>query len=320
MNPQPRSGWISCLDYIFVLRPMLFYPGWSTLLAGYFIAAPANSKIFNWPLSTVDQAVVSLLLLSFAAVMGSSFILNQLQDVESDRQNKKLFIISGGWLKRKCLLAETAILTTLALGLAAVLNLSVALLIVLFFLITGLMYNFRPLALKDRPWGSLAANMIMGGLAFAIGWCAESKCSIKLAGDLLPYLFFNTALYLFTTLPDIEGDIQADKKTLAVIYGKTIIIRAAFILYLLGFACAVISGDELALVFNILSLPFFISSVIFLRVADTLRATKFGILFFALGICLHWPLYFLLMITGFYATKFYFHRRFNFNYPNFSGN
>ncbi len=320
MNPAPKSEWISWLDYIFVLRPMLFYPGWSTLLAGYFIAAANYSTVINWSLTNIDHAVVFTLLLSFAAVMGGSFILNQLQDVESDRQNKKLFIIGGGLLKRKYLVIETVILPVLALILALTLSLRVALLILSFFLVTGILYNFQPAAMKDRPWGSLAANMIMGGLAFAIGWCAVRSCSFRLIEDLLPYLFFNTALYLFTTLPDITGDIQVDKKTLAVIYGKTGIIRAAFVLYLLGFICALMAGDELALIFYVLSLPFFIINVVTGRIADTLRATKFGILFFALGICLHWPLYFLLMIAGFFATRFYFHRRFNFNYPNFSGN
>ncbi len=320
MNPAPKSKWISWLDYLFVLRPMLFYPGWSTLLAGYFIASSTNSPVINWPLTNIDYPTVFLLLLSFAAVMGSSFILNQLEDVESDRQNNKLFIISGGLLKRNYLVIETVMLTLLSLSLALILSLQIALLILSFFLITGILYNFQPVAMKDRPWGSLAANMIMGGLAFAIGWCAAQTCSFKLIEDLLPYLFFNTALYLFTTLPDIAGDIQADKKTLAVIFGKTGIIRAAFLLYLVGFICAVMFSDELALIFYVLSLPFFFMTVITNSIADTLRATKFGILFFALGICLHWPLYFLLMVTGFYASRFYFRRRFNFNYPNFSGN
>lgn len=321
MNPAPKSEWISWLDYIFVLRPMLFYPGWSTLLAGYFIASSPATPVINWSLTNINHPVVFTLLLSFAAVMGSSFILNQLHDIESDRQNNKLFIISGGLLQRKYLVIETVILTVLSLILALTLSLRIALLILSFFLITGVLYNFQPAAMKDRPWGSLAANMIMGGIAFAIGWCAaDLTCSFKLIEDLLPYLFFNTALYLFTTLPDIEGDIQADKKTLAVIYGRTVIIRAAFVLYLVGFVCALMAGDKLSLIFYILSLPFFIITVVADHIADTLRATKFGILFFALGICLHWPLYLLLMIAGFYATRFYFRRRFNFNYPNFSGN
>jgi 4-hydroxybenzoate polyprenyltransferase len=320
MNPAPNSEWISWLDYLFVLRPMLFYPGWSTLLAGFFIAGSADQSVVNWPLSNIDQRTIFTLLLSFAAVMGGSFILNQLEDVESDRQNKKLFIISGGLLKRNYLVVETIILTTLSLCLALTVNFRSTVLIVLFFMVTGILYNFHPLAMKDRPWGSLSANMMMGGLAFTVGWCALRPCSMDIIPDILPYLFFNTALYLFTTLPDIEGDIQANKKTLAVIYGRTGMVRAAFGLYSAGFICALVYTDLLALIFYALSLPFFVNTIFTNRIADTLRATKFGILFFALAICLHWPPYFLLMVTGFYATRFYFRRRFNFNYPNFSGN
>jgi 4-hydroxybenzoate polyprenyltransferase len=319
MNPTPKAGRISWLDYFFVLRPMLFYPGWSTLLAGYFIAAaPAGFKI-NWPVHNSNQQTLLILLASFAAVMGSSFILNQLNDIESDRQNNKLFIISNGLLKKHLLLLETCTLTIASIILALTLSMSVALLMLGFFVVTGIMYNYRPLAMKNRPWASLIANIIMGALAFVIGWCTARSGSWEWLRDILPYLFFNTALYLFTTLPDIDGDAQAYKKTLAVMYGKSMIIRSAFGLYLAGFICAVLLGDMLSMIFYALSLPFFVQTIISNRIEDTIRATKFGILFFALGICLYWPPYFLLMVIGFFTTRFYFRRRFNFNYPNFSG-
>ena len=320
MNPETKPGWISWLDYFFVLRPMLFYPGWSTLLAGYFIHSARTGYPINWPPEAVDQRTIFILLISFGSIMGGSFILNQIKDVVSDRQNKKLFIISGGLLDQRYLLLETISLTIVSVLLASTLNLSIALLTMVFFIVTGILYNFQPFSMKDRPWASLAANMIMGGLAFMIGWCAVSTCNPGLIKDLLPYLFFNTALYLFTTLPDVEGDIQAGKKTLAVLYGRQKIIRAAFILYLAGFIFAVILKDIQSLIFYICSIPFFIRTIMTYQVKDTLRATKYGILFFALTICLQWPVYFLLMVAGFYLTRLYFKYRFDFNYPNFSGN
>jgi len=319
MNPAPKAGWISWFDYFFVLRPMLFYPGWSTLLAGYFIATiPAGYKIYWFGLNG-HHLSICILLVSFAAVMGSSFILNQLEDVDSDRHNNKLFIISSGLLKKNLLLWEALLLTVLSIILSLTLRWSVALLNLVFFVVTGILYNYPPAVMKNRPWGSLLANIIMGGLAFAIGWSAARSGSLELLLDIMPYLFFNTALYLFTTLPDIDGDVQAAKKTLAVIYGKTRIIQSAFVLYLLGFACVLVQADSFAIIFYTLSLPFFVKTIISGRVTDTIRATKFGILFFALDLCLCWPYYLLLMVSGFFATRFYFRRRFNFNYPNFSG-
>ena len=93
----------------------------------------------------------------------------------------------------------------------------------------------------------------------------------------------------------------------------------AFVLYMIGFLVSIWSVDLQALVFYILSLPLFIKSILGKEVEDTIRATKYGILFFAVSICLRWPAYFLMMVIGFFGTKWYFKKRFNFDYPNFSG-
>jgi 4-hydroxybenzoate polyprenyltransferase len=135
----------------------------------------------------------------------------------------------------------------------------------------------------------------------------------------MPYICFNSALYLFTTLPDREGDELSGKKTLAVVVGVKKIIRWAFIIYAIGFIFSLLIFDRQALLFFILSLPFFLKTLTGGKVADTIRATKYAILFFALSICMRWPLYFLIMVLGFFSTKLYFKKRFDINYPNFAG-
>jgi 4-hydroxybenzoate polyprenyltransferase len=120
-------------------------------------------------------------------------------------------------------------------------------------------------------------------------------------------------------LPDREGDKISGKKTLAVLIDIKIIIILVFIFYLLGFLASLWLLDRQALIFYILSLPLFIKTLIGAKVEDTIRATKYGILFFAVSICLRWPAYFIMMILGFFGTKWYFKKRFNFDYPNFSG-
>ena len=97
--------------------------------------------------------------------------------------------------------------------------------------------------MKDKPWGSLLANALMGWLAFAIGWSAINKLQFAIVTDSIPYLFFNTSLYLFTTLPDIKGDRLSGKRTLAVIYGTEWLIFGAFILYLSGFVLSILHLD-----------------------------------------------------------------------------
>ena len=190
---------------------------------------------------------------------------------------------------------------------------------VLFFIITGVLYNYPPAKMKDRPWSSLLANVMMGWLAFAIGWMAVNQYSHQLLIDSLPYICFNTGLYLYTTLPDREGDEQVGKKTLAVTWGMKKVIHTAFYIYLVGFVLSIYLQEFQALTFYLLSLPLFVKTLFHGSVSDTNRTTKYGILFFALSICLRWPVYLLIMIIGFYGTKLYYKKRFNFDYPNFSG-
>jgi len=317
MNANKDQFWQSRLDYLFVLRPMLFFPGWSTMMAGYFIQSKSVwIPAFQFHINHIHLLTV---LIGFAMVMGSSFVLNQLNDIESDKKNKKLFIISNGILSTKTVWIEAIILSCLSFLVAFYIKLEVGILFILFFIVTGILYNFAPAKMKDRPWGSLLANGLMGWLAFSIGWVSNQEISIRLIIDSLPYLCFNTALYLFTTLPDREGDKISGKKTIAVIFNISNIIYAAIIIFLIGLFFSLWSTDRQALIFYILSLPLFINMFVSKKTENTIRATKYGILFFALSICFRWPAYFLMMITGFFGTKWYFKHRFKFDYPNFSG-
>ncbi len=319
MSNSPKFFRLSCLDYIFVLRPMLFFPGWTTLLAGYFIADKGNLiPLYFYP-ADLDYFLLIRLLLGFAFLMGSAFILNQIADVESDRRNDKLYIISDGHISRAAAKKEAIILAALGFLTGITCGLQITLLFILFFVITGYFYNFYPLKLKNRPWGSFLANIAMGWLAFTIGWAAHQEFSIRLIIDSLPYVLFNTALYLYTLLPDIRGDRMAGKKTLAVIYGENKVMLGATIFIAFGFFSVFMVRDLTSFLFYMLSLPWLIKTMYFLEVSDAIKSTKFGILFFSISICLKWPPYFVLMVLGFFATKLYFRKRFDLNYPNFSG-
>jgi len=63
MSKSERS-WLTRLDYFFVTRPMLFFPGWTTMLAGYFIA----DKGELYPLNMTDAQVDYLLLIRLTSI------------------------------------------------------------------------------------------------------------------------------------------------------------------------------------------------------------------------------------------------------------
>jgi len=310
---------LAFLDYFFILRPILFFPGWSTMLAGYFIGYKylIYAPMLSGP--EIDYLTLTLLLITYGMLMGSVFVLNQLCDIESDQQNKKLFFIADGMIPVRNAMIEVVVLAVGSIGLGFYLNRALGITYLLFFALTGLLYNYAPFRLKDRPWGSLFANAVMGGLAFAIGWLAVNPWGSSILTDVIPYISFNTSLYFFTTFPDIEGDRKAGKKTLAVKFGHEKIIIASFSLFIAGAVSTFILNDMQAMIFYGLSLPFFIRTAVTREIADSIRTTKFGIFFFALSICLKWPVYLMVMVAGFFGTRLYFGKRFGMSYPNFMG-
>ena len=159
----------------------------------------------------------------------------------------------------------------------------------------------------------------MGLLALAIGWHSVNNQTTNFWIDAIPYLFFNTSLYFYTLLPDIHGDRKTNKQTLAVLKGKKVVINISTICYCGALISAYIFKDFFALFFMILTFPFIIFSFIKKDIAVTIIATKYAIFFFAAAICLKVPYFFIILISIFIITKWYFNIRFQYNYPNFKG-
>ncbi|HIB58040.1 MAG TPA: hypothetical protein EYO41_02275, partial [Candidatus Marinimicrobia bacterium] len=73
------------------MRPTLFFPVWIMIIAGVSAAqGVVNPEIywntqFNWPMI--------LIFTGLTLVAGSTFIRNQLMDVDTDSVNKKLFLL-----------------------------------------------------------------------------------------------------------------------------------------------------------------------------------------------------------------------------------
>jgi 4-hydroxybenzoate polyprenyltransferase len=313
------TRFFTIFDYFFVLRPMLFFPGWSTMLAGYFIASKGEVYFAPSQFLQLNYFEIGLLFIIFAAAMGASFLLNQLEDIESDLRNKKLFFLTENHISKTTAKVETSLLMVVAIALSFYLNYAVLITVLLFLIVTGYAYNFKPFVLKDKPFRSLIANALMGWLAFALGWLSVEPLSFLIIKDSLPYLFFNTSLYFFTTLPDVPGDLISGKKTLAVIHGSRFVINCALLSYSVSLFFAVLFQDWFALLFILLSLPFYIGLFSKKDVNSTIKTTKYAILFFTVAIYLKIPFYFVLSIIIFAFTKWYFKNRFHYNYPNFKG-
>jgi 4-hydroxybenzoate polyprenyltransferase len=314
---------LKALDYVFLTRPILFSPGWATLLAGYAVAGSGDKFISGirerlFHLTFWNQHIV-LALLSFAGAMGGCFVLNQLQDVVSDKHNHKLFLLGDGHVSRRSGYIESLLLLLFSLIFAARLNGRFLIAAVIFIIITGYMYNFRPFIFKDKPVGGLIANMLMGWLAFSLGWLLLQPFGVELMTSSLPYLFFNTALYFLTTLPDFEGDRASGKVSFPVRYGFSSTVFFSLLFYIAAATAGLLLKNEFILLVCLASLPFMIRLAGQRTTAAAVVAVKAGIAVFALLICFQFPLFLILLAAIFFMTKLYYKYRFHYDYPNFRG-
>jgi 4-hydroxybenzoate polyprenyltransferase len=317
------TNWIKYLDYFFVTRPILFFPGWSTLLAGFLV----SSRETRWPWwhsETFFQfhwwnGAIVISMLAFMAAMGASFILTQLQDVESDRKNRKLFLIGEEHIPLSNAIKESFFLIGLALVLGSLLNWSTFFLLAFFILITGYLYNYPPFQYKNTAIMGLILNMLMGWIAFALGWVLIQPLNGEFLRFSLPYLALNTGLYFLTTIPDMDGDRSTGKHTFPVRFGIPTTILACEISFFLSLILAWWNRDALILTIDLLTLPWMILLAIRRDLTAVIKTVKMAIFFFSILICLKFPLYFVLVASIFFLTRFYYRERFQFDYPNFRG-
>lgn len=313
---------LKALDYVYLTRPILFFPGWTTLIAGYFCATGESHSGFPI-LATVTPVWWStpfiLSIIALGCAMGGGAILNQLKDVETDQKNKKLFILDNKFVPVSHAYIESIILLITSLLIAIKLGWSVLGVMLTGILIAGYVYNFPPFNLKNSPLGGLWANMMMGWLVFVFGWVLIKPANLPMLLLSLPYLFYNTALYLLTTLPDMEGDIATKKITFPVKYGFKNTLRISFFLYILTITGAVLNSDGFLFPVTIAASPFFLHALIQKTLKPVISAVKFGIFFFSLGICVKFPPLLGMIVLAFFVTRFYYNQRFGIEYPTFKG-
>ncbi|HOC88736.1 MAG TPA: UbiA family prenyltransferase [bacterium] len=307
------------LDYLFVLRPTLFYPVWTVSLAGFWSAERAAAGLpwhtLHWPhqgFTPEDAIAIGLLTL----VMGACFLLNQITDIESDRLNNKLYLVASGAVTLRGAWSETALLLAAGLGGLLWLSRPLALIALLAFLVTGWAYSCRPLYGKDRPWAGLLINLAGAGLIYLFGWLMAAPASWRIGLSALPYIAGIGAVYLLTTIPDRPGDAAAHKITLAVHWGEKRIYGAALAAGTIGVLAALPAREGVALTATLLTWPFFFSAWRRQTVDSALRANKFATLVLSFLICWRLPAYLVLLILVFYFSKWYYKKRFQVHYPS----
>jgi 4-hydroxybenzoate polyprenyltransferase len=306
------------LDYLFVLRPILLVPAWTMLLAGHYRAQLASAAVkpgWNWYLPKDLWVTIAL----YSALMGAVYIVNQIFDVETDRLNKKLFLVSEGYVSKKAVSIEAAVLMAAAFTVSYRYFSAPYLLFVIFSATLGLLYSVPPFKLKARPFLDMLANGIgYGLLAFATGWLSRGTYSKEIILSAMPYVLAVSAVYLNTTIPDYASDKATGNVTTGVFLGgkATVWMALAFMAASLG--ASVYLDDKLCLVASGCALPLFIMAAFTQKMRWVMLAYQAGSLVLVMLIGLVYPVFFVMLLVTYMALKYYHKWRFKMNYPKFA--
>ncbi len=311
LSPIQRA--LHALDFVFILRPTQFFPLWATMFAG--IALGANVEFFS-PHPFPATAILSSMLCA-----GHIYLFNQIIDRENDAVNKKLFILESGVVSLRAAWIEGIMLVVLSLALAWTVS-NEFFYVVLFSTALGLAYSF--LGLMNRPIISAAMNASGGVTTFLAGAYAvpPSETSFfQLLFFSLPFGLAWAAVFVLVTLPDVEGDRQFGKRTLAVHYGVSVTLLTALVLDALALAVAIATLNAYVIatigLSALVSLPLFWQTWKRRQADEIFLPVKYSMLCLAITTACFLPLSLALAAFTFFACKFYYGARFGLDYPNF---
>ncbi len=303
---------LKIFDSFFLLRPTLFYPVWTFFLAGYW----GGMKFGVGNNDFIHPTGMFWIVSSLTLLMGGVFILNQIQDRETDRANGKLFLLANGIVSVKKAYIEAVLLTAMSLGFSFWVDLKIGLGFLILFVLSGLLYNYPPTLWKNRPIMGLVANGIGGLVIYCLGWITGGGDGRVLL-HTVSYTLAGGAVFLNTTLPDMDGDKKTGKITFSIQYGVNKTVLWALILETIALGLAFLCRDWLLFISGIAVFPLFLLNTVKRTVAEAVRTTKFSVLALATAVCIVFPWYLVPVFFVFFFSKFYYKKRFDFDYPNF---
>jgi 4-hydroxybenzoate polyprenyltransferase len=221
-------------DLVFLLRPPLLCASCTFFFAGSISALEWSGRA---GLSQVMPEVLPNLGL-FVLVVAAAFIVNQLTDIESDRLNRKSFLLPYGLISR----TESAVLLICVSALAIWLSFhadKAVRYMVWIGLGLGFAYSVPPVRLKGKPVLDLVANVVgFGVVGFAMGWMAQAGMVPELWLRCVPYALAMSGIFLNTCIPDEEVDRIIGDRTSCVVFGARRVGLAMTVLL----AASVITG------------------------------------------------------------------------------
>ena len=327
-NPEiDMKKLLRLLDFVFVLRPTMFFSVWTIFLSGFFVQSKFGVAATQ---VTTDDALVTgqhdflWVGLFLTLLIGALFIVNQLKDQATANRGSRVLLIGQGLITPRAAYVEALILIVPAIIFGFLFSINMGILFVEILLLIGILYNFKPFSWKDKALLSLVSNVLFAFLLFSGGWIIEGSLTKEVFVHALPYVCAAAAVYLFTTLPSTEEDAAPNRMTFGLRYGFKQTVYLGCVLDVVAIVSAYYLGDEIIFYPAFFSLPFFIWAIVKQRTDDVYRAITFPIFLLSMTICFKYKMeigslvYFFLVFGLYFLSKAYYKFRHGIDYPRLS--
>ena len=288
------------LDYLYLLRPTLFFPG----ITIYLYGARENDSF------SIAAIFVIILLLS------TVYLTNQLYDVETDRINNKLYFLPKGIISLKSAkIFNLIICIVMTFLLLFYTNYNFLLIIIFAFIIMNILYNLPFFNWKGKPLQSALSSFFGGSLGYLAGlYSIPNNFNGMTIVNSLPYAICILSGALMTMIPDMEGDKKENKKTIPILIGSSNTLLMVLCINLINIAVSATLNAKEVLIVSVISSSIALYSYIKKQYNGTINI-KISILLLSLLICFDYPLYLGIIVVYYVVTKLYYRKRFNISYP-----
>lgn len=307
-----RRPELRLFDFLFLLRPTALVPLWIFQLAGIANASRAAGLGIQW-FGIPGRAAIGLAAMTL--VLGGGYVLNQITDIESDRANRKLFLLSDGLVTRRAAWIEVALLW----GSASLLSFAVSpqcRWMVAASLALNASYSLGPVRAKSRiPLDLIWNGLGFGVVAFGAGWASVAALNAGGMVAALSYALAVAGVIASTTILDIRGDETQRAATTGAVLGARRTSWLAICLLVLAAAVGWFARDVIGFFGPVLSLPLFMKAHLSGRRSDRIAGNQIAVAVFALLVGMRLPLMLVLLAATYAGTRAYYKARFGLAFP-----
>jgi len=297
-------------DRFFLLRPLVMVPALTFFLLGYVAAGGGSQQ---------GMGRVGLAFISYAVLMGSIYVINQIADIESDRANDKLFLLPRGIVSKTEAGLLAFLMTVFSMAGAWRVGGWTLWLFVLSLLI-GVLYSVPPFALKRLfPFDVLSNAVGYGLVAYSAGWSVVGRPGLSDVARALPFAFCVAGVFVLTALDDKEGDTRSGYRSTGVVLSQRQGVRLALFLIAAGLASAIPAGNWIAAAGSAAALPFFIYASLKEEPRSVKIAYRSGSAVFVLIAGAVRPLFLVGVLILLGLSRVYYSKRFSLDYPSIRG-